>query len=593
FKLLVDILQTFDGTTNDFFTETNPAQWLRTGEKYQVDSTDTDGLGISLMDHFVSLPSSFEMSAEIMALSGVDRWFDGFLIFDYQSETDFKYAGYFAGQNQWVIGHFQGNFNNRLSQIDWDDVGRSINLDTPYMLHLSIDGSVVKLSVDGEVITSTTFATPITSPKIGLANKNGVTQFDNFTAGMTAPKQQSILPYVNDFETGDTSELNFVGSHRWSVRNQNGGQKLVFNGANQYGLGVAYLNVEGLMPSKYEIVAKVAAHDGSNVWHDGFLIFDYQGPNDFKYAGMFVGQNEWVIGHYQGNWGNRLAVYDLDALGLSLNAHQEYTLLVEIDELDVDLYVNGIRRLSATFEDGIYQGPAGVAGYNSYTSFDNLEIGSRVSYGHPVSGNYYEDFDDNKADYFQYKDPQNWAVVAGAGKTVLRTNTSSNDQLSVAYVPLDLASAKSGFSIEVDILSHDVSSGWRDGFIIFDYKNENDFKYAGMFVGQNELTIGHYQGDWTNRLRSTTGEAFRRPLQTERWYRMEVRISGDIAELRINGYYMIDVRFDEPIYNGSVGLAADKAFTWFDNFKLTTLPSAAPTDSLFASWKEEEDELLI
>ncbi|MEZ6048106.1 MAG: hypothetical protein R3C11_21520 [Planctomycetaceae bacterium] len=51
--------------------------------------------------------------------------------------------------------------------------------------------------------------------------------------------------------------------------------------------------------------AVVTSVSGPNRWMDGFLIFDYQNENDFKYAGMYTGQNQWVIGHYQGHWGNR------------------------------------------------------------------------------------------------------------------------------------------------------------------------------------------------------------------------------------------------------------------------------------------------
>ena len=40
-------------------------------------------------------------------------------------------------------------------------------------------------------------------------------------------------------------------------------------------------------------------------YSNGFIIFDYKSPTDFKYAGAFVGNQQWVIGHRDGSgWYN-------------------------------------------------------------------------------------------------------------------------------------------------------------------------------------------------------------------------------------------------------------------------------------------------
>ncbi|MEZ6048625.1 MAG: hypothetical protein R3C11_24220 [Planctomycetaceae bacterium] len=494
-----------------------------------------------------------------------------------------------------MIGHYQGNFNNRLAQIDWDDFGKSIDPDTAYLLHLHFDGSRVDLSVDGSLVTSATFVNPFSSSKLGLASYNAVTSFDNVTIGMKAPLAPPAIPYAEDFEDNTADQFAFVGSNRWTTYNINGSQKLLFNGANLYGLGVAYLDTDTPLPSQYEIVSRGTSYQGSNVWNNGFLIFDYQSPNDFKYAGMFTGTNEWVIGHFQGNWNNRIAVTDMSSLGTTINSIQEYTLLARIDGAHVDLLVDGIKIVSGTFATGIHQGTAGVAGYNSLTSFDDIEISSSVSYGKPYGLPYMEDFNDTVADQFEYNRPLYWKVVGAGADKVLRTNNTFNQKLATAYVPLDPAQTPPNFLIEADIRSLNAATGLKNGFIIFDYKNDNDFKYAGFFTGQNEWIIGHYQGDWNNRLATVDWDNNGRTINLNQWYSLAVTINGSTASLSVNGEFITSADFGTALNQGSVGIAADSAFTWFDNFSLTTPSPSLPlaSDPIYANWEQESDQLLI
>jgi len=102
-------------------------------------------------------------------------------VFDYRSPVDFKFAGMLAGSNKWVIGEYDGSWNY-LSKVDWDDSGRDIKNNQTYNLELRIDGNVASLTVDGEFISNATYTevTTLTFGKVGLANKNALTRFDNF-----------------------------------------------------------------------------------------------------------------------------------------------------------------------------------------------------------------------------------------------------------------------------------------------------------------------------------------------------------------------------------------------------------------------------
>ncbi|MEZ6048626.1 MAG: hypothetical protein R3C11_24225 [Planctomycetaceae bacterium] len=78
FDLHVDTLESFDQGMAPFFNPQNPAEWSVTNGQYQVDSTGTNGLGVSLIELSGNLPANFEMSAEVTSVSGPDRWLNGF-----------------------------------------------------------------------------------------------------------------------------------------------------------------------------------------------------------------------------------------------------------------------------------------------------------------------------------------------------------------------------------------------------------------------------------------------------------------------------------------------------------------------------------
>ncbi|MEZ6048298.1 MAG: VCBS repeat-containing protein [Planctomycetaceae bacterium] len=181
----------------------------------QLNNSGLTGLSSVIVETAAELPEDFVFSSLVKSISGSNRWLDGFLIFDYQSETDFKYAGMFTGQNQWVIGHYQGNFSNRLAQVDWDDTGRSINTNRYYLLKLVVTGNDVQLLVDGEEVVGASFAGPVNNGAVGVAAYNAVTHFDNLQLTIEEPES---YPIHEGFEYGLPTTLDYTKPTRTSVR---------------------------------------------------------------------------------------------------------------------------------------------------------------------------------------------------------------------------------------------------------------------------------------------------------------------------------------------------------------------------------------
>ncbi|QDU80983.1 hypothetical protein Pla110_27200 [Polystyrenella longa] len=133
--------------------------------------------------------SSLSVDMRAMAKSGF--WADGFVIFDYVDENNFKYAGYFAVQNQWVMGQYRGHWGDRYASVDWGDTDRDIVSGSEYNISVRIHQDEVQLFVFGELIATADFHTPLNQGALGLANYNARTHFLQFIVSPTDPPSVS------------------------------------------------------------------------------------------------------------------------------------------------------------------------------------------------------------------------------------------------------------------------------------------------------------------------------------------------------------------------------------------------------------------
>ncbi len=99
---------------------------------------------------------------------------NGFVVVDYKNENDFVYAGLRLTDNQWVIGHFDGAFND-LATLTEDIQPRQV-----YDLRVAIDGTKVALAADGVMRVKHDFARPLDQGDVGLANQYAYTHFTEF-----------------------------------------------------------------------------------------------------------------------------------------------------------------------------------------------------------------------------------------------------------------------------------------------------------------------------------------------------------------------------------------------------------------------------
>jgi hypothetical protein len=234
---------------------------------------------------------------------------------------------------------------------------------------------------------------------------------------------------------------------------------------------------------------------------NGYIIFDYQSPTDFKFAGVNVSTNKLEIGH------RNATGWIVDATkNMQLKDDTGYNLLLSINGNTAVLVIDNSSTnvLSFTFAarviDGysftLNSGLVGIGGNGARARIDNV----RVQVLPPtITLNHNETFADNQANILLGAQVGTWAVsTAGAVGTVNATlgyaAFNSNLGLRASSVLMFDTTVKTGVA--------GTSSG-----IVFDFYDTDNFKFAAIVAGTNQLVIGHKtKAGWTIDVTTTVSQ---------------------------------------------------------------------------------------
>ena len=334
---------------------------------------------VAVVDLADPLPEFFAVDA---VLAGIDAGGtlsrNALLVFDYRSPDDFKYAGGFFDAGEWRIGHYDGT-----SWTVHAAVSDAIAVDTDYFARLQIGGDHVTLSVDGAARVGHGFGEALATGQVGVGTNNALAAFDDLTIGAA-----ESLPYVEDFEDG-VADFVVPVSGSWQIDDAHRYQAAVQPG--QQALAVLDL---GHLPSAFDVSSVVRITDGGSDFNrNALVLFDYRGPDDFKFAGAFIGAGEWRIGHYDGtDW-----AFDVRAAA-ALATETDYHPEVLIRDSVAALHVAGVDPLVHDFgpgNGGLNEGQVGMGTRNALATFDDLAVLAVTTLP------YHEDFDDDRADFLR------------------------------------------------------------------------------------------------------------------------------------------------------------------------------------------------
>ncbi len=291
---------------------------------------------------------------EILATANMDKSKTGtksnaYIVFDYQSPTNFKFAGIDCGLSKLRIGQ-------RTDQ-GWEYAVQSNLLIQPnadYQLKVALEGNKATLVVNGGNSLSYTFANALNGGLLGLGTDNSSTRFDDVQVQVLPPGV--VRSVTADFNNGLSDAFTartgtwdaFTGKYRGTPA----------PGADS-ALSILALAMDHNYNLDYSAIVNTSSFAG--------LVFDQHSATDFKFAAIVPGSNQVVIGHRTANgW-----YYD-SLSSQSLAGGTDYALGISIRGSSVSVLLNGQTKLSFTFSKTLTNGGLGLISKAGPSTFDNV-----------------------------------------------------------------------------------------------------------------------------------------------------------------------------------------------------------------------------
>jgi Ca2+-binding RTX toxin-like protein len=366
-----------DGSMEGFFVDSGKFSVASGVLQVSAESLGSDAVSVFHVGD--ALPGYFEIQASISAMKPTAGWkANSYVIFDYQGEDDFKFAGIDASVNKLVMGHRDAGGWQMDEQAA---VVGGVKADKIYNVLLAVNGVNVTLVVDNKNFFTHTYQPRVADGysyglndgMIGVGSDNSRGTFDNVRVLVLPPK--ITFQSTDDFQDGIADLLPApLRSGTWSV--QNG----LYSGSPD-GSGVATslfdLGVGGLHVSSYlELAATVntAARAG--------FVFDRYSATDFKFVAIDAVSDQVIVGHYtaQSGW-----VEDAVA-ARTINAGVEYKLGVTIKGSTVSVTLGGQAVLGTVFNAVAVDGDFGLLAAGAPASFDGVTVKTDDAAFAPVSG---------------------------------------------------------------------------------------------------------------------------------------------------------------------------------------------------------------
>ena len=343
--------------------------WKASGGVLQVGATSLHGDAVAVYQIGDALPMYFEVAANIKTIKPTAGWnANSYIIFDYISYKDFKFAGIDVSTNKLVIGHRDASGWITDSQTPF--LAKS---DRYYSVLLSVNGLTATVIVDNKSLTYAFNARievgvsyGLNWGQVGFGSNNARGAMDNI-AVQVLPAQTNIVS-TTDFVGGSGGLFDGDLTGTWTLGNGR------FDGspATPSGYAINMIDMSGVTR-----LSSTAVLDLSTVLKTTTLagvVFDRNSNGDFKWAAFDVQNKQVLVGHYanRGGWVTDKAV----GMG-SLAANTDYTLRLFIKGSTVTVSVTNLAgtssaMLSHSFNAVAVDGGFGLLVKGGSASFDKV-----------------------------------------------------------------------------------------------------------------------------------------------------------------------------------------------------------------------------
>jgi hypothetical protein len=361
-------------------------------------------------------------------------------------------------------------------------------------------------------------------------------------AGNTPGTQRDVLRSASF--TGNSGPTGmFAAAGSWSVVSASYSNSL----SSVSGDNVSLFDLNTWLPTYYEVpVTLKVGSGGAN--QNSYVIFDYQAPDNFKYAGIDVTHNTIEIGQRSAAGWTDLATLSVKGLG----ANKQTAFMLAANFATATVTFNGYS-LSYTFAGPLNTGMLGLGTNNSLTNFTTYAV-QRLPFTPTYS--VLEDFSDGVANNFV---PQagTWTTTSGTSGRYFAVPPANDAALTTRQLAVASLSYVE-YSATVNASKAGASAG-----LTFATTSTNDFLYAGIIAGTNQVVLGHRSnGTWyVDAVASTT-------ITAGTDYNLLVALSEGVANnvnVVLNGKSVLSFNYNVLVHDGSLGLYARNGNASFDN----------------------------
>ena len=348
--------------------------WTVAAGTLQVAAASPHSDAVSVYQVGDALPSYYEVQATIRATKPTSGWnANSYVVFDYQSQTNFKFAGIDVSTNKLVMGHRNASGWIIDSQAAFPG---SVKSDTWYNMLLSVNGLTATLVVNNSTSFSFTFTPTVVDGwsyglnwgLVGFGSNNSRGEMDNIAVQIVPPA--ATVTKSADFATAAGPLFNGASTGAWTAAAGRYGGAAVAPADTAINLinlgGVTQLTSTSMLD--LSAVVKTAGRAG--------FVFDRYSDTDFKFAAIDVVTKQVMIGHRSGNnW-----VIDAAVSSPTLNATTDYTLGVTVRGSTVSVTLNiqaaggSLAAVGFAFNGVAVDGRFGIFGRGASASFDSLTV---------------------------------------------------------------------------------------------------------------------------------------------------------------------------------------------------------------------------
>jgi Ca2+-binding RTX toxin-like protein len=383
-------------------------------------------------------------------------------------------------------------------------------------------------------------------------------------AGNTPGGKRDVLRSA-DFNSGSMSGF-APDSGVWSVSSG----ALQVSATSPHADAVAVFHVPQYLPTYFEVQQSLKAIKPTGGWNaNAYIIFDYQSPTDFKFAGLNVSLNKFQMGH------RTPTAWVVDAQSnVKAKADVYYNLLVAVNGTNVTLLLDNTKLFSYTFPPriidgvtvGLNWGLVGVGSNNSRGVFDNVFV-QKLPPANTFQNT--EDFSDGAANLLTGTKTGTWHVQSS------RYAGTPDAEADWAISLMDLGLGRGLQPNSVLDLSATVNTQTIGG-LIFDAYGTGEFKYVAINPGTDLVIIGHR----TDRRGWVQDAVASRVINVGTDYTLAVSLRGSSISVSLDGQLALSYGFNAVTVDGGFGLITRNGVSTFDNITVSTNDPGFQSQSL-------------